>query len=407
MNLRSLVWKELRERPWSVVSSSIAILLGVAALVAIRNVTVHSEQEVSRQLSSLGANILILPKDASLQNYYAADRNGQTLPEEHVTEVLMAGLAGVEKVTPKLSMPASLGGLQVTLTGILPQSEFTAQQAWQTAALFTPKKHDGCKKASHEPSVADKTPESLNTTRAIESLEKNQIVLGADVAERSAFSDGDTVELLGGTFTVLGTLSRTGTVDDSRVFAHLHTVQELAKSGEVVSAIEVIGCCEDAAGDLVPELSKLLPNARVVTVSQVVQTQVGVNRLMSGTSWFVLGILILVGGASLASAIAANVRERRREIGTLMAIGATPRFVQRLFLMKALVLGLVAGTIGCLIGLLTAVLIGPQWAGVTVVPLPGLAVMAVGSATLLAVLAAYWPARQAAKLDPCLCFQEV
>ena len=196
MNLTSLVWKELRERPWSVVSSSIAILLGVAALVAIRHVTVHSEQEVSRQLSSLGANILILPKDASLQNYYAADRNGQTLPEEHVTEVLMAGLPGVEKVTPKLSIPANLGGLEVTLTGILPQSEFTAQQAWQTAALFTPKKHDGCKKASHEPSAADMTPESLNTRRSIEELERNQIVLGADIADKCAFSEGDTVELM-------------------------------------------------------------------------------------------------------------------------------------------------------------------------------------------------------------------
>jgi len=407
MNLRSLVWNELRERPWSVVSSSIAILLGVAALVAIRHVTVHSEQEVSRQLTSLGANILILPKDASLQNYYAADRNGLTLPEEHVFEVLMAGLAGVEKVTPKLSMPASLGGLDVTLTGILPQSEFTAQAAWQTAAMFTPKKHEGCKKASHTTSGADDTPESLNTSRSIDNLEKDQIILGADVAERSAFSTGDNVKILGGTFTVLGTLSRTGTVDDSRVFAHLHTVQELAKSGEVVSAIEVIGCCEDAAGDLVPELSKLLPNARVVTVSQVVQTQVGVNRLMSGTSWFVLGILVVVGGASLASAIAANVRERRREIGTLMAIGATPGFVRRLFLMKALILGLVAGTIGCLIGVLTAVLVGPQWAGVAVTPMPGLALLAVGAATLVAVIAAYWPAWKASKLDPCLCFQEV
>ena len=407
MNLRSLVWNELRERPWSVVSSSIAILLGVAALVAIRHVTVQSEQEVSRQLTSLGANILILPKDASLQNYYAADKNGLTLPEEHVFEVLMAGLPGVEKVTPKLSMPASFGGLDVTLTGILPQSEFTAQAVWQTAAMFTPKKHEGCKKASHASSSADDTPESLNTSRSIDNLEKDQIVLGADVADRSAFSTGDTVNILGGTFTVLGTLSRTGTVDDSRVFAHLHTVQELAKMGEVVSAIEVIGCCEDAAGDLVPELSKLLPNARVVTVSQVVQTQVGVNRLMSGTSWFVLGILVVVGGASLASAIAANVRERRREIGTLMAIGATPGFVRRLFLMKALILGLVAGTIGCLIGVLTAVLVGPQWAGVAVTPMPGLALLSVGAATLVAVIAAYWPAWKASKLDPCLCFQEV
>ena len=90
-----------------------------------------------------------------------------------------------------------------------------------------------------------------------------------------------------------------------------------------------------------------------------------------------------------------------------MAIGATPGFVRRLFLMKALVLGLVAGTIGCLIGVLTAVLVGPQWAGVAVTPMPGLALLAVGAATLVAVIAAYWPAWKASKLDPCLCFQEV
>ena len=187
----------------------------------------------------------------------------------------------------------------------------------------------------------------------------------------------------------------------------MHTVQDLAKTGEVVSAIEVIGCCEDAAGDLVPELSKLLPNARVVTVSQVVQTQVGVNRLMAGTSWFVLGILVVVGGASLASAISANVRERRREIGTLMAIGATPGFVLRLFLMKAMILGVVAGTIGCLLGLVTAIIAGPQWAGVEITPLWSLALLAIVAATVVAVVAAWFPARQAAKLDPCVCFQEV
>jgi putative ABC transport system permease protein len=407
MRLRSLVWNELRERPWSVLSSSISILLGVAALVAIRHLTVHSEKEVSRQLTSLGANVLILPRDTTLQNYYAADRSGRTLPEEHVFEVLMAGLPGIEKVTPKLGLPARLKDTDVILTGILPQSEFTAQSAWQTASLFQPKKHEGCRKASHSPSPADNTPETLNTTRSIESLEPTQIVLGADIADRTTFKTGDTVELLGGTFTVIGALSRSGTVDDSRIFAHLHTVQKLAEAGEVVSAIEVIGCCEDAAGDLVPELSRLLPDARVVTVSQVVETQVGVNRLMSGTSWLVSGILVIVGGASLASAIAANVRERKREIGTLMAIGATPGFVLRMFLLKALVLGLTAGTIGCLLGLVTAVTAGPQWVGVSVSPIPSLSILAVCAATGLAVVAAFWPARQAAAMDPCLSFQDI
>ncbi len=407
MTLRSIIWHELRSRPWSVLFNSLAILLGVAALVAIRHVTVHSEQEVSRQLADLGANILILPKDASLQDYYAADQNGETLPEEYVSEIYLAGLTGVEQISPRLNVDAKIGNVDVTLTGILPQSELAAQSAWQTTMLFTaPQKHEGCQRANFGPSTDLDSPESLVKNRSIHNLSSHELVLGADVAERSAYAAGDHVEILGEEFTVLGMLPSTGTVDDSRVFTHLHTVQRLTGSGPVCNAIEVIGCCKDAAGDLVPELRELLPEAKVVTISQVVNTQVGVNQLMANTSWFVLGVVIVVGGASLATAMAANVRERRREIGTLMALGATPRYVQSLFLGKALVLGLCAGTIGCLLGLATAIIAGPTWAGVTVSVLPATAVLSVIVATLVAVAAAWWPSRQAARLDPCTCFQE-
>lgn len=407
MRLRTLVWKELKERPSAMLASGLAILLGVASLVFIRHVTVHSGEEVTRQLSSLGANILILPKEASLQDYYAADKSGQTIPEEHVSEVLLAGLAGVEKLSPKLSVPARLGELDVTLTGILPQSEFQKKAAWQTAALFAPKAHAGCKKVKTAPSAADATPEALASNRTIEELRQNEAILGADIAERTGLKTGTTVEMLGEKFEVIALLPRTGTVDDSRVFAHLHSVQRAAGAGEVVSAIEVMGCCEDAAGDLVPQLAKLLPNAKVVTISQVVQTQVGVNRLMANTSLFILAVMVLVGGASLAGAISTNVRERRREIGTLMALGATPGFVSRLFLLKALWLGVFGGAAGSLLGVGLALWIGPQWAGVSIQPMPGMSLLAVVGASVLAIAAAYWPARRAALLDPCVCFQEV
>lgn len=393
-------------RPWSAVSSSLAILLGVAAFVAIRHVTVFSEENVSEKLSSLGANILILPKGASLQDYYSADQNGESLPEENVSEVFLAGLTGVEKVTPKLNVPTKVADLNITLTGILPQSEFETQASWQTANLFSPKKHDGCKKAKTEGS-SKASPESLIINRAIDKLESDEIVVGADVVEATSMAVGNSVDILGHTFTVLATLPRSGTIDDSRVFAHLHTVQEISGSGEVVNAIEVVGCCEDAAGDLVPQLGELLPHAKVVTISQVVQTQVGVNRLMANTSWLILMILAIVGGISLAGAIAANVRERRREIGTLMALGATPSFVLRMFLLKALVLGFVSGAIGCLLGMGSAILAGPGWAGVSVSPLPGTLGLSLLAAILIALLSAYWPARQASLLDPCLCFQEI
>src|SRR4029078_12061345 len=94
MTLRTIVWKEIWQRPSAVATCVLAILLGVAALVAIRHITVFSEREVGRQLQSLGANILVLPQGASLQDYYSADQNGLTLPEERVADIVLSGLAG-------------------------------------------------------------------------------------------------------------------------------------------------------------------------------------------------------------------------------------------------------------------------------------------------------------------------
>jgi putative ABC transport system permease protein len=304
-------------------------------------------------------------------------------------------------------VPVQLAGKDVILTGILPQREFQAKAAWQTVSMFSKKKHAGCAKANACGKPTDSSPQSLTTLRTIEELEDNAVIVGADVAARTKLASGSSVVLFGEQFRVKAVLSSTGTVDDGRVFAHLHTVQRLAKSGEVVSAIEVMGCCEDAAGDLVPQLSALLPDAKVVTVSQVVETQVGVNRLMARSSLFVLVVLVAVGGASVASSTSSNVRERRREIGTLMALGATPNLILRIFLLKAVWLGLAGGIGGCVIGIGLAMILGPQWAGVAVSPLPLLAVISIGSALAVTLLAAYWPARQAARLDPCICFKEI
>ena len=55
------------------------------------------------------------------------------------------------------------------------------------------------------------------------------------------------------------------------------------------------------------------------------------NSLMSHLSWVFLSILLLVGGASIASVMFANVTERRKEIGTLMALGMTRSKVVGLF----------------------------------------------------------------------------
>ena len=122
----------------------------------------------------------------------------------------------------------------------------------------------------------------------------------------------------------------------------------------------------------------------------------------------VLGaIALVIASLGIANALLAAVRERRREIGVLKAIGARDRDVQRVFLFEAGVLGLVGGTVGTAGGFAAALavsavvnsyLTAQGLAGVRLGLPVGVLTGAVVGSTLLALAAGALPARRAAHL---------
>jgi len=406
MRITTLVMRELLERRRQLVTSLLAVFLGVTAIVAIRNVTFYSEKAVARELDGLGANVLILPKSITVQDYYRADLHAAEIPEEYVTRLVLSDLQGLDNLSPKLSVPASARGEDLTLTGILPKAEFQAKAMWKGAGIFARLAGCGDVGATSVPDPAV-TPETLVRRRVIESLAADEALLGADVAGRLSAREGETLRVLGQDFRIVAVLPQTGTVDDARVFAHLHTVQRLTGREGVVNAIEVVGCCSQISQGLVEKINKLLPEAKVVTIAQVVETQVRTNDMMARLSTIFLVIIVLVAGASIANYMYANVDERRREIGTLMALGAGSPVVVRIFLLKGLLLGLVGGVGGAILGTLLAVVLGPRLARVPVLPMPGLMLAALAVSLVVALAASSLPARSAARLDPHETLQEI
>ena len=73
MNLFQLVLMELWHRKSQLISGLLAITLGIGVIVGIRSFSLVSEKAVAINLDNLGANIMVLPQAASVDNYYSAD----------------------------------------------------------------------------------------------------------------------------------------------------------------------------------------------------------------------------------------------------------------------------------------------------------------------------------------------
>jgi putative ABC transport system permease protein len=404
MKIKQIVLRELFQRNSQLISSLLAVSLGIAVMVAIQSTTYYSEKAVSGELDALGANILILAKDASVQDYYSADFQQSVIPESYVSMLTNSGLQGLDNLSPKLSVRVDLGSRKAILTGILPRNEFKSKAIWQGAlGVFT--KPQSCGINANIPGITD-MKKTIVRKRVINNLAPDAMLVGAEIASSLSIKEGDSLTVLGKRFFAEAILPITGTVDDGRLFARLHTVQKLAGKDSVLHSIEIVGCCSAISTGLIQQINKLLPDAKVVTISQIVTTQIRTNTVMKRISVIMLVVILVVGGASIANYMFANVYERRREIGIYMAMGANSPWILKLFLFKALIIGIVGGITGYVIGSVLAMILGPQIAGVTVFPLPMYAIYSVAISTLIAFAASAIPAINATKVDPSLIMKD-
>ncbi len=113
----------------------------------------------------------------------------------------------------------------------------------------------------------------------------------------------------------------------------------------------------------------------------------------------VAAVCMLTGGIGVMNILLVSVRERRREIGLIKAIGGTGTQVGLLFLLEAVCYALLGGILGILLGMVMIRLFG-AWIGLDAVLSAQLALPAVGIAALLGVIFGVAPALRAAGMLP-------
>jgi putative ABC transport system permease protein len=113
----------------------------------------------------------------------------------------------------------------------------------------------------------------------------------------------------------------------------------------------------------------------------------------------IASVSLVVGGIGIMNIMLVSVTERTKEIGLRQAVGAKTHDILGQFLVEAVTLSLLGGSLGVLIGVGASVLISKFFSWNTLVSVPSI-VAAVVFSGLVGIFFGYYPARKAAMLDP-------
>jgi len=239
-----------------------------------------------------------------------------------------------------------------------------------------------------------------------------RIVMGLALAEKLKVKKGDTIQakfpdavpvslLVSGLFN-FGYKQ----VDEAVTYVSLDTARDFLNEGDVVTSIDLKLEDPFSAEAAAKELRSYGYNAKdwQQLYPDIVRT-LAFERTQNAITMLLLMIIATFGIASIMNMM---VQEKTREIGMLMAMGASPVNIQRLFLLESGLLGLMGAILGCVLGFVVSM----QLRGVQIqnamgqmmnLPIainPMDFVVFTILAVLLSIAAGYYPARKASRLDP-------
>ena len=373
----------------------LGIVIGVSSVIAMVAVGYGARQAVMAQIEAMGTDlIMVTPAQVRTSGGRRQVRGTVTTLTPEDAEALVSELPGVQAAAAWVSrrLPVKYGGLSSTTTvqGIAPSARDVLRLPVAAGGLFTER-------------------EELTGARSA--------VLGPAVAG-ALFGEGPAVGrrvLVGQVpFEVVGVLAPrgsdiSGTDQDDLVMIPLTTALRRVLNQHWVDGIylKAGGGMEETAEEvrwLLRERHRLdragtPDDFEIQTQTELMEAHREIGDTFTTLVGGIAAVSLLVGGVGILAIMLISVRERTREIGLRLAVGARRRDVRLQFLTEAVMLGTGGGLAGVLTGLAAAAAVGAftPWA-VQVEPFS--VGLSFGFSLLVGVFFGAYPAYRASLLDP-------
>jgi putative ABC transport system permease protein len=387
----------LREIRRNVMRSSLTILgivIGVAAVITMVTLGKGATLQVTSDIAKLGTNMLQLRPGQGFRGP-GGTRSAAGMFDEKDAEAIKRDISGLAAVAPSASdrLQAIYGNENWSTTVTGSENTFLQVRNWSL-------------KEGRE-----FTENELQSGKAV-------CILGTTVRDNLFGSQdplGSMIRLKRLSCQVIGVLeskgqSSFGSDQDDFVLIPLRTFQRRIAGNEDVEVIYLSAQDGISTEKVQQDVQRLMRERRHVTqgkeddfnvrdMKELVSTLTGTTKLLTALLAAVAAVSLLVGGIGIMNIMLVSVTERTREIGIRLAIGAREREVLMQFLVEAVVLSSLGGLAGIIMGL-SASAVGAHFLKVPFVFNLGIVLLAFLFSGAVGVMFGFFPARQAARLNP-------
>ena len=358
------------------------------------------QNETRKAMLELGFNIMVLPQNQDVYEWYSRGYGNTFMPEQYVDKLENSELEVVGHFLPILKSRMEWDEENIELFLIGREGDIPGEV-----------------KPSQGP--------------MLDSIAQGTIRLGYQLHTKLDVNKDERIRLKGKQFIVDRCYDERGNEDDISAWIHLKDAQELTNKQGVINgilAMESFDFAEEDMEKLRSKISEILPGTQVIDrgnrakartqarlkvkerAEQAIQSELQHRedlREVRKEIAFVLRLVILIAcGVWIVFLGLLNTRSRRTEIGILRAMGVPVKKILQVFLSKYFIAGIFGGVAGFFGGLLSGFIFSKflegsfNWIDLGMPFLIWLIVLSVAGAAILSIVAGWVPALTAARQEP-------
>jgi putative ABC transport system permease protein len=396
LNLVKSAITTIKQNKFRTFLTMLGIIIGVTSVIIMLAIGEGSKQSIQESISSMGSNMLMVHPGAEQQGGMRMDRSLSQSLKLTDYDALKANGKNIKYISPSVSTSGQV---------------VYGNTNWPTSMIGY--NTDGFEIKKYEMATGE-----FFTEKDVSTAAKN-IVIGQTIVD-NLFPNGEdpigkVIRFNKIPFTVVGVLKEKGSNtfgqdQDDIVIAPYTTVQKSILAITYINEIIMSATSENTSDAATVETEQILRASHKLKNTDesdfTVRSQQELITTISSTSEMMTVLLVtiaafslLVGGIGIMNIMYVSVKERTREIGLRLSVGAKGKDILNQFLIEAVLISVTGGAVGLLLGLAGTWIVS-NYIGWPVL-VTGISIfISFAVCSFTGIFFGWYPAYKASKLDP-------